>query len=192
MEDKELIKAYAEGDDEAFALLLKRYLPALYNFIFQMVRDRAAAEDIVQEAFIKAWKHLSRFDREKSFKTWLFAIAKNTAYDYLKKKKSIPFSSFEDEEGDNRLEVTDEDALLPDEIMERKDIGQEVSAVLEEMPELYRTVLVLAYKEDLSLSEISEILDTQYNTVKSRHGRAIKMLRQAIIKRDASRGGKQS
>lgn len=187
MDDKNLIKEYLEGNEKAFAQLLKRYLSILYNFIFQMVRNKAAAEDIVQETFIKVWKHLSRFDQNKSFKPWIFAIAKNTAYDYLKKKKTIPFSSFEDSDERNILEETvSGDALLPDAILERKEIVQELEKALENIPELYRTLLFLAYREDFSLREISEILGEPYNTVKSRYNRAIERLKKAILMRDAS------
>lgn len=186
LNDTELIVEYLEGDDQAFEQLLKSYLSAVYNFIFQMTRDRAVAEDLTQETFIKAWKHLARFDQKKSFKTWLFTIAKNTTYDFFKKKKMIPFSYFEDEEGKNRLDTVSEGTPLPDEVLAAAETSKELDHALQRIPQQYRELLLLAYREDFSLQEIAEILATPYNTIKSRHQRALKRLKQAILSENAS------
>ena len=116
----------------------------------------------------------------RSFKTWIFTIAKNTAYDYFKKKKTIPFSSFLDEEGNNKLENVAEDNILPDEILMEKEKIFELDEKLKEIPEKYRLILVLHYKEDFSLLEISQILKIPYNTIKSSHARALKALQKAF------------
>lgn len=186
-DDKELISDFLNGDDKAFELLVQKYLSPLYNFIFQFIRDQHVAEDLVQETFIKVWKHIRRFDQKKSFKTWIFTIAKNTTFDYFKKKKSIPFSFFVDEEGTDTVEAIDEDSLLPDEILERGEEILDLEKALEMIPELYRALLILAYREDFSLVEIASILNEPYNTIKSRHQRAIKLLKKAFLDRDASK-----
>lgn len=98
-----LTKALA-GNEEAFAILVHTYITSLYQFVFLMVCDRDMAEDIVQETWIKAWKHLARFHPEYSFKTWLYTIAKRTAFDVLKKKSSVPFSFFGEEESEFSFE----------------------------------------------------------------------------------------
>jgi RNA polymerase sigma-70 factor, ECF subfamily len=187
-DDKELIARYLGGDDQAFEQLLKRYLSVVYNFIFQMTRDRAAVDDLTQETFIKVWKHLARFDRKKSFKAWIFTIAKNTTYDFLKKKRTLPFSYFDDGTGDNRWEVADEKIILPDELLKREDATRELDAALDRMPVLYRTLLSLVYREDFSLQEISEIFGEPYNTIKSRHNRALKRLKKEMLTDTASEG----
>ncbi len=187
MEDRELIAQYLEGDERAFERLLGKYMTPLYGFVFQFVRDQAVAEDLTQEAFVRAWKNIRQFDQTKQFKTWLYAIAKNATYDYLKKKKSIPFSSFQNEDGESTLEVIDDEHPLPDELLARKDAVEELERVLVTLPEIYRTILLLAYKEDFSLMEISEIFGISYNTVKSRYQRAIKVLKQEISKSIASK-----
>ncbi len=184
--DEQLIERVLEGDESAFAGLVSAYLPPLYNFLFQMTQDRMTAEDLAQETFLKAWKHLSRFDRDKNFKTWLFAIGKNTAYDFFKKKKALPFSSFEDAEGNNPLENVSEDTILPDELLMREDVAAELDRVLQGIPEHYRTLLHLCYRQDFSLKEIAEILDEPYNTVKSKHTRALKALKKALLEHRAS------
>lgn len=178
--DKKLVEEFIGGNEKSFDALVSAHLRPVYNFVFQFVRDEAVSQDIVQETFVKAWKNIKKFDREKSFKTWIFTIAKNTAYDYFKKKKTIPFSNFIDEEGNDKLENISDNNILPDEILERKDVAKEISEKLEMLPENYRMILTLRYKEDFSLQEISEILKIPYNTIKSAHQRALGKLKEIM------------
>ena len=180
-DDKQLISDFLRGDETAFELLMKKYLKPIYNFLYQLTGDSSATDDLTQVAFIKVWKNRHRFNEKKSFKTWIFTIAKNTAYDYFKKKKTIPFSSFLDEEGNNRLENVAEQNILPDEILARKDIALEIEKKMGEIPEKYRLLLTLHYKDDFSLTEISQILNLPYNTIKSSHGRALKALKERFL-----------
>jgi len=180
--ENRIISEALVGDEETYAEIVKIYLNQIYNFVFRLAGDRDAAEDITQETFVKVWKNLKKFDQSKSFKTWLFTIAKNTTYDWLKKKKEIPFSSFVDEEGESWLENISSEEILPDEILERKDIADEFEKILEKIPVHYRAILLLHYKEDFSLHEIAEILDEPYNTVKSRHQRGLGKLKKLLEK----------
>ncbi len=179
-EDKRIIENFLDGDELAFEELLNKYLKPIHGFLYQMTKDFSVVQDLSQETFIKVWKNINRFDRKKSFKTWIFTIAKNTAYDYFKKKKTIPFSFFEAEGENNKLENITGDNILPDRILEKKDIASELEKKMQEIPENYRVLLTLRYKEDFSLSEIAEILDKPYNTIKSSHQRALKSLKQVL------------
>jgi RNA polymerase sigma-70 factor (ECF subfamily) len=179
-EDRKLIEEFIEGNEYSFEKLLRKYLKPIFNFVCQLSGDFHVAEDLTQETFVKAWKNIKKFDRERSFKTWIFTIAKNTTYDYFKKKKTIPLSNFIDEEGNNRLDNISDGSILPDEILERKDIAIEMEKKLEEIPERYRIILTMRYKNDFSLLEISEILDIPYNTIKSGHQRALQSLRKIL------------
>jgi len=89
--DKKLIKQYLHGDEKSLGFLIKRYLKPIYNFVYRYVSEAASAEDITQETFVKVWKNLNKFDQRKHFKTWIFCLAKNTAIDFLRKKKEIHF-----------------------------------------------------------------------------------------------------
>lgn len=180
-EDRQLVENILAGDDSAFESLLKKYLKPIYNFLFQLVGDRAALDDLTQVTFFKAWKNILRFDQKRSFKTWLFSIAKNTAYDYRKKKKTVPFSFFENSKGYNKLDEIAEDKILPDEILARKNLAKEIEQKLKELPENYRIILLMHYKDDLALQEISEILEIPYNTVKSQHKRALLRLKNVFL-----------
>lgn len=178
--DEELVRRHLDGDQAAFAVLVDRYMRYLYNFVLQLVSDENAAEDIVQETFLKAWKHLSRFDQKKSFKTWIFAIAKNTAYDHLKRKKTIPFSTFENEEGENALENTPAENDHPEDILDREATAEELDQRLSLLSPAYRSILMMRYRDDLSLHEIADVLGESYNTVKSRHQRALRGLKRTF------------
>lgn len=178
--DEQLVADFLAGDDESFEELVHRYLKPIYNFLYQFTQDRDSLDDLTQETFVKVWKNIQKFDQSKSFRVWIYAIAKNTAYDFLKKKKTIPFSSFEDEEGNNRLENVSEEKPLPDEILEKKDLEKDLEKKLQEIPGNYRLILLMRYKEDFSLQEIAEILKLPYNTVKSQHARALVALKKVI------------
>lgn len=179
-DDKKLIQDFLAGDDTAYAKLLEKYLKPVYNFLRTFVRDQDALDDLTQATFIKAWKNLKSFDTEKNFKTWLFAIAKNTAYDFLKKKKTIPFSEFSDEQGNNALENISADEILPLEMLEKAEQEQVFEKKLTQLPADYQALLLLRYKENFSLQEISQILNIPYNTTKSRHIRALSKFKKIL------------
>ena len=178
--ENRIIEDILSGDEDAFSEIVKIYLNQIYNFVHRLAGDRDAAEDLAQETFLKAWRNLKRFDQKRNFKTWLFAIAKNTTFDWLKRKKEIPFSTFTDEEGESWLENISSDEILPDEILERSDLAEEFEKILEKIPVHYRAILILHYKEDFSLHEIAEILGEPYNTIKIRHQRGLAMLKKAF------------
>jgi RNA polymerase sigma-70 factor, ECF subfamily len=181
-DDKKLIAKFLDGDESAFEELLSKYLKPVYNFLYQLTSDKSALDDLTQETFIKVWKNIRKFDKDRNFKTWIFTIAKNTAYDYFKKKKTIPFSNFVDEEGNNKLENIADENIFPDELLIRNDSAKLIEEKLRELPEHYRLILTLHYKEDFSLSEIAEILKIPYNTVKSQHQRGLIKLRKLLEK----------
>jgi RNA polymerase sigma-70 factor (ECF subfamily) len=176
--ENQIISKILDGDEDAFAEIVKIYLNQIYNFLYRLAGDRDVAEDLTQETFVKAWKNLKKFDQKRNFKTWIFTIAKNTAFDWLKKNKEIPFSAFTDEEGESWLENVADENILPDEILERSNLAEELDAILQKIPPHYRAILLLHYKEDFSLHEIAEILGEPYNTIKSRHQRGLGKLKE--------------
>lgn len=178
--DLQLIEDYFSGNKSAFEQIVKKYLKPVYNFIFQLTSDSSSHDDLTQITFIKAWKNLEKFDQNRNFKTWLFTIAKNTAYDHFKKKKTIPFSFFENEDGYSKLEEISEDKISPDEILMRADSAKTLEKAIKKIPANYRIILIMRYKDDFSLQEISEILNKPYNTVKSQHQRGLKILKENL------------
>jgi RNA polymerase sigma-70 factor (ECF subfamily) len=194
--DQQLISDYLKkGDQQALEILVKKYLKPVYNFVYRFVGDSKEAEDITQEVFIKMWRNLHQFSPERSlaphrtggsgsgFKTWLFVIAKNTAIDWLKKKKSLPFSSFENEKGENYLLAGFASSdLLPDELFSRSESRAKLALATESLASRYKTVLSLRYNSQFNFREIAEKLGESLNTVKSRHRRALIKLRGLLDK----------
>ena len=179
--DKQLIDKYIHGEDKSLEILIKRYLNSIYGFVYTYVRNTQEAEDITQETFVKMWRNIKKYDSKKHFKTWLFTIAKNTALDYLKKKKAIPFSDFEDEKGYNFLtEGLADQSPLADQKTESFDILRFIQTAMDKLMPKYRLVLSLYYGENLNFREIAEKLDEPLHTIKSRHRRALIRLKESL------------
>ena len=182
--DEEIIISYKNNNQEAFAALINRYTAPLYNFVARLV-GRNNASDIIQEVFIKVWKNIRRFDPTRaSFKTWVFTIAKNTATDFLRKKRSLLFSDIEkndDENIDSFAENISVENLLPDEILQKAEDVELLNKTLEKLRLDYREILTLYYQEEMTFEEIGKVLDKPLNTVKSQHRRAIIELRKMLI-----------
>ena len=179
--DEQLVSAYLNGDEKSLETLIQRYMDPIYSFVYRHIGKPREAEDVTQEVFLKCWKNLKTFDQQRSFKTWIFNIAKNASIDFLRKKKSINFSDLENEDGENEIvdNLTDSEPL-PDELFERKNLAEELTGAINKLPLKYRMVLFLHYNDHFNFREISESLGESINTVKSRHLRGIKMLKSLI------------
>ena len=142
------------------------------------------AQELAQDTFVKVWKKIKHFDAKKNFNTWLLTIARNTAIDFLRKKKEIVFS---DLVSDDNLEQNDfedslvDDELIPSEVYEKQETTEVVEKSIKELPLKYREILILHYLEGFSLSEVAEMLKLPPNTVKTRKLRGIRLLREQWI-----------
>lgn len=178
--DEQLVNAYLKGDEESLEILIKQYLKPLYSFVYRYVRDSQETEDIIQEVFIKTWQNLKRFDQQKSFKAWIFVIAKNTAIDFLKKKKAVPFSMIKNFENENIIQGIFGSEPKLNELFEQKTMIEIVSVALEKISLKYRQVLSLYYNNGLTLQEIAGTLKEPVNTIKTRHRRGIQLLKKSL------------
>jgi len=180
IDDKELIKQYLQGDEKSLEILIKRHLKPIYGFVYRNIGDATAAEDVAQEVFMKVWKNLKKFDQNKNFKPWIFQIAKNATIDYLRKKKTIPFSKFENERGQNLL-AENIVSKQPDLIGALSD-KRASQAILEKLSNRDRNIIDLRHLQGMSFNEIAQISRESVNTIKSRYRRIILSLRQNIKK----------
>lgn len=170
--DQNLISNYFAGDEKSLEILIRRYLKPIFSFVCRYIGNEREAEDITQEVFVKAWRHLKGLDQRKgSFKTWLFSIAKNAAIDFFKRKRTVPLSeSFADP------------ALLLDKLLEQQGIAQMLESAMSRLSPKYCMVIFLRYNDHFTFREISETLGEPLNTVKSRHGRALIQLKKFLTK----------
>ena len=176
--DEFLVEQAAAGNTGMFEELVRRYERQLFSFAFRFTHDALAAQDVVQDTFVKAWSKLRSFNKEHMFRTWVYAICRNTALDFLKKKKDIPFSSYETEAGGNVLTDSLEDAeSIPSALLDRMDARVAAEFLLENISPTYRDVVVLHYLHQCTFEEISAILHKPLDTVKSQHRRALVHMR---------------
>jgi RNA polymerase sigma-70 factor (ECF subfamily) len=181
--DEQLVEAYLKGNREALNLLIKRYLTPIFNYALSFVKDAATAEDLTQEVFVKVWKKIKKFDNQYKFKNWLYAIAKNTSLDYLKKNKAISFSE---------LNLVDDNLLFEDLIkeaglsaQEKLELAHETSilnSAVDKLPEKYKETVKLHYLEGFKFREIADSLKESIETIKSRNRRALIYLRKLLNK----------
>jgi RNA polymerase sigma-70 factor (ECF subfamily) len=179
--DEILTRKYPQGDEKSLEVLILTYLKPIYSFVYRYVGNEQDAEDITQEVFVRVWRNLKKFDQNKSFKTWIFSIAKNASLDYLKKKKAIPFSAFDTEEGGNRLTDTLADpSPLPQELLEKAGMAKILNVAMERLSPQYRMVLFLRYNDHFNFREIVESTGEPLHTIKSRHRRALIKLKELL------------
>lgn len=176
--DSELIASYLDGNAHALDVLVGRYLSDVYAFAKRLTKDADAAEDIAQEAFVKAWNKIRSFRPNANFRTWLFTITRNTALDYLRKKKELAFSAFDTADGGNALSETLADAApLPDELLALAEDAAYAQSLLSELNPMYREVLTMRHTGNLTFKEIGAFLGRPLHTVKSQYRRAVLALK---------------
>lgn len=175
-DDGAVVAAFLEGEERAFQELVERYQTRLLNFIYRTIGDREKAEDLVQEVFIRVYRHIHRFDRTKKFSTWAYTIASNLAKNELRNRSRNPLvlfqtmkSNWDDE--DRPLQFEDSSAR-PDDMYRKRHLRELVEDTVAKLPEHHRQVFVLRELEGKSYEEIAEITDCNLGTVKSRLNRA--------------------
>lgn len=176
MDDSGVVTAFLGGEERAFTELVERYQTRLLNFIYRTIWDREKAEDLVQEVFIRVYRHLHRFDREKKFSTWAYTIASNLAKNELRNRSRDPlilFQTVQKNWQDEDLLLQFEDAKSrPDYMYRKRHLREIVDGSIGMLPAHHRTVFILREIEGKSYSEIAEITECNLGTVKSRLNRA--------------------
>lgn len=174
LSDEQLIGCHMAGRKGAFEALMGRYHQELYHFLIRFVGQRAAADDIYQEAFLQIHLSADTFDLSKRFKPWLFTIAANKARDYLRKRnryQAAPLSAAVDgqqDDGRSYIDLMEADVADPVEQVTQDETRQRVRQAVDELPDHLREVLILAYFNRLAYKEIAERLNIPLGTVKSR------------------------
>ena len=172
--DEQLLAAYREGDVGSFADLVSRYQRELFHFLVRFVGDRAAAEDVFQEAFLQVHQSAEQFDLQRRFRPWLFTIAANKARDMIRSQARRPTSPLQasinsnDDDSGEFLDLLSSAAAMPQEDLERQELQTAVQKTVMAMPEHLREILLLSYFHQFPYKQISEILDIPLGTVKSR------------------------
>jgi RNA polymerase sigma-70 factor (ECF subfamily) len=179
--DADLATAFRGGDDQAYAILYGRYKRPLFLFAVRMLGDREAAGDIVQDSFLRAYERREQLNDPESFRSWLFAIARNRCLSHLRRRR-----------GRASIEEVPEEVVATGPGADARETEQDVSMVRRALGELkvdYREVLILREYQDLSYREIARIIEATESAVKSRLFKARKalhdLLKPAFAGRDA-------
>ncbi len=179
LSDARLVEDVRRGDHDAYGGLVTRYERRLIGVILRFVHDTELARDLAQETFLRAFERLDQFDPSRRFGPWLFRIGVNLALDYLRRKKPRGWTSLFSEAGSDKS--PDPSTADP---RKEIDLRQEVQFVLEQIPEKYRTVLILRDLENFSTSEIAAIENRKEATIRWRLAEARSRFQKLWVKRN--------
>jgi RNA polymerase sigma-70 factor (ECF subfamily) len=180
MDESALIAAAQGGDREAFNQLVVHYQSLAYNVAYRVLGDADAAADATQDAFLSAYRAISRF-RGGSFRSWVMRIVTNACYDQLRVKKRRPTTSIDDREDPDREEWNVDPGERPESFVTRQELSQAIQRALETLPNEQRATIILADIQGMSYDEIAETMSTSLGTVKSRLSRARRKMRDYLI-----------
>jgi RNA polymerase sigma factor (sigma-70 family) len=171
------------GNERAFEGLFKRYRPALFKFIFNLLQEYDLACDVLQHVFLQLYLSLPTLETEKPLKSWLFQVARNRCLDELRRKRVVRFSELEtaNEEGESEmLTFMPDPRPLPEEIAERHDVQDRLLSAIQCLPPRFRSVVLLRYSKQLTFPEIGKALGMPEATAKTYFSRAKPLLRASL------------
>lgn len=181
-EDKELIQRALKGEDEAFAMIIRKYQRPLLNYIGRMVGEREMALDFTQDVFVKTYSSLYTYKPQFKFRTWLFKIASNFVIDYWRKRKLNTFS-FDRPHTWNQdkrsFEIPDKEPSVVSKF-ELDQLREKIEGALEKIPPSFRELFIWRHINDLSYDEMAEIKEMPVGTIKNRVFQAKEMIRHIL------------
>ncbi len=190
--DDELIARVLAGDDDAYATLVARHTDLVYTIVLRVVRDEDDADDVTQEAFVRAYRALPRFRGDSKFSSWLYRIAVNRALTHLKRRKrraaTVDIAAGPHVEAEA---VRSDRWENPERLVLDKELRHEVRDAVGTLPPRYRVVVTLFYLEERSYKEVAEILGIPMGTLKTHLHRARALLKKALTDRRNENGGRE-
>lgn len=185
--DRLLVERFKKGDESAFSEMMDRYWGRIYGLVNQMLRNQQDAEEVTQDAFVRAHRGLANFRGDSAFSTWLYQIATNLArnrYWYWFRRKRDKTISFDqpigDDDGGTLAEIFPAEIESPDDIAVTQEFTDRIAKSMERLNDKHREILVLRNVQDHSYEEIAQILNISVGTVKSRIARAREALRKEM------------
>jgi RNA polymerase sigma-70 factor, ECF subfamily len=173
LDDREVAALACKGREAAFRELLTRYEKPVFSLVYRMVRDRTLAEDLAQEAFIKAFHALGSYDPSYKFSSWIFKIANNLTIDHLRKRQldtvSIDGSPHagSDEDVERTRITVQAGGESPEQYVEARELGGQIEEAISRLRPEYRTAILLRHVEGHSYEEVAEIMEVPLGTVKT-------------------------
>ena len=181
--DEILIKKFQDGDVGAYNQLVFRFKDRLLNFIYRFVNDLDLAEDLVQDTLLKLYTHKDSYQEIAKFSTWLYTIAANLARTELRKKKRRKTFSVTELSREDREFIIVSSDVDPSEDLSSQNFERNIQLALAELPDDFKTIIILRDIQELSYDEISKIVNVPLGTVKSRINRGRVKLQQSLKKK---------
>lgn len=178
--DQELVQQTLSGDLRAFEKIVKRYQHKIFGVIFRLVKNKADAEDIAQDAFLRCYQNLDKYDQNRPFAPWFYKIASNLALSSLRKRQRrqfLPWEYFSFQLASRE----DTKTIDPETSLENIEREQEMASYLKKLKPQDQLAITLRYYEDLNFEEIAYIMETTRNNVEVRLSRARRRLRKIIV-----------
>jgi RNA polymerase sigma-70 factor (ECF subfamily) len=180
LKDEDIIRLIIKGDVELYAEIIDRYSGKVYSTAYSYTHSQEESRDLVQEILIKTYNNLKNFKEDARFSTWLYRIAVNSCIDWSRKKKSKAIMTAISFEETNILEIITTDSEGPEELFLQQENKEAVRNAVGDLPEIYKTVLILYYFEEFQVQEICNILDMPRKTIETRLYRAKKILKSIL------------
>lgn len=180
--EQRLARLARKGDPRAFVEIVELYNSKIFYLAYRMLSNRHEAEDVVQDTFLRVYRNLDRYDENQKFSTWIYRIGTNLCIDRLRKRKpnySLD-AEMNDQEGIDGYAMFPSDDRTPETYLLVSETQQLVHEAIESLPAKYKTVMVLRYLKDMSLQEISDVLDMPVTTIKTRVHRGREFLRKKL------------
>jgi len=170
------------GDLDALSTLIARYQNRVYRYLLRLVRRPAEAEDLFQQTWIRVAEKIRSYDPARNFDAWLFTLARNLAFDHLRRVQpsSLDEPVDEDSSADTKLSRLAASDPGPHDQLLARERASHLAAALETLPVIYREVLSLRFEEEMKIEEIADVLATPLSTVKSRLRRGLEQIRQTL------------
>lgn len=175
-DEKAWVAQVQQGNDDAFTQIVETYQKPIYNLCYRMLGEPGAAEDAAQEAFLRAYQNLHRYDSSRAFGTWILSIAAHYCIDLLRKKKFVMFSMDAENDEGMTFEVPDASAPDPEAESVKRELHSRLHLLLKDLDDTDRAAVVMRYWYDFSEKEIAQSLNLTVSAVKSRLHRSRKAL----------------
>jgi RNA polymerase sigma-70 factor (ECF subfamily) len=180
---EELMAMIAEGDQDAFEVLVNRHQASVLNLIYRFIGDRTQAKDLAQEVFIRVWQAAKTYKPEAKFTTWLYRITANLCFNELKSARRRKWFQFHRSNEDNERSIEEtftDDSPTAEDLLLEKERNRQISDALQSLPDNQRMALVLKRYDDLSYQEIAQIIGCSVAAVESLLVRAKRTLQEKL------------
>ena len=194
MREEELLAAFRNGDATAFDGLVELYSPKLFRVAYMLLENRQDAEEVVQDAFIRAYRALDSFRGDSSFETWMHRITLNLARNRFHWNKrrgmglhvslSAPALNDQDQEGPAPDMDLPDHSMQPDQELETSELESDIAKIINSLPEKFRESLLLRHEQEMSYDAIAQLTGVPINTVKTRIKRARELLKEGLANLD--------